>query len=236
MFCSFFFVKKQMNNEINNNNQDLHGDFGDNGDFEDPAEEAEDPSDDEDLSDDEDPSDDEDLSDDEDPSDDEAEDPADDGPADNGRVMDADPVIMPADVHLNREGVTPAQVLQFPVMQAYSDSAGYGVAELARKNLVGPQGTNLQFVQLINRVMERDPVHAQGLMWAQAALFMVRNRIRPLASDLYLLEHLALGTAQKLAEGDAHAVNRRAHLKSQGVLTPDDVVPLDVRESWTGGL
>ena len=91
-------------------------------------------------------------------------------------------------------------------------------------------------MRLIDSTTVVDPTFAQGLMWSQAALFMVKNRLRPLASDLYMLELLALGTTQKLADGDAHAVNRRAQLRSQGVLTPDDVMPLTVRESWTGGL
>ena len=52
--------------------------------------------------------------------------------------------------------------------------------------------------------------------------------------DAKLLGAGVTATMDLLAEGDMHAVNRRAQLTAEGVLKPDgdDVVPLAVREEW----
>ena len=71
---------------------------------------------------------------------------------------------------------------------------------------------------------------------AQISLFLVKNDIKPAVSDLEMLEALAMETGRRLAKGDAHTVNRRAQLTSEGVLAPfgGDVVPLAVRGEWVG--
>ena len=67
---------------------------------------------------------------------------------------------------------------------------------------------------------------------AQVCLFLVKNRIKPMFSDMVLLVPLLKETARLLGEGDITAVNRRHELRVNGVLTADDVVPDAVRSEW----
>ena len=128
-------------------------------------------------------------------------------------------------------GLTTQDVEQYPPIKAYSDKLLYAITDACRKSLVGTEGTNLQMIDAILNGNE-------GLVLGQVCLFLVKNQIKPMASDLFLLVDLVKVTATRLGEGDMHAVNRRQQLTAEGVLKPagDDIVPDAVRAEWVGGV
>ena len=128
-------------------------------------------------------------------------------------------------------GVTTQGVEQYPPMKGLNDKVAYAATDACRKGLVGTDGTNLQMINAINNGNE-------GLVIGQVCLFLVKNQIKPMASDLILLEDLVKETARRLGEGDMQAVNRRQQLTAAGVLKPagDDVVPDAVRAEWVVGV
>ena len=145
-------------------------------------------------------------------------------------MADADvPMILPAQL-LAMWGVTEQEVMeQYPQMTMYSDKALYAIADSIRKSLVGVHGTNLQMINAINNSQDKEM-----LVSIHVGLFLVKNQMKPMEIDAKLLGAGVTATMDLLAEGDMHAVNRRAQLTAEGVLKPDgdDVVPLAVREEW----
>ena len=161
----------------------------------------------------------------EDPAEDPAEDPEDAAAEDPEDA--ADPPVYPARRQMLLERLTIAMASRYPRMQRYSDKLGYLLADACRKAFVGIQGTNIEMMDFIK-------ASDVPIVVAQISLFLVKNQIKPAVSDLAMLEALAMETGRRLAKGDAHTVNRRAQLTSEGVLAPfgGDVVPLAVRGEW----
>ena len=108
----------------------------------------------------------------------------------------------------------------------FSDVMGYAAADSCRKALVGVQGTNLQMLSLV----EDD----DATMLVQVVLWVLKNKMKPTADEVYMLLMLTGETARRLGDGDMHAVNRRHDLTANGVLKPtgDDVVPDEIRYEW----
>ena len=161
----------------------------------------------------------------EDPADDPAEDPEDVAAEDPEDATD--PPLYPSRRQMRRNGLTIAMASRFPRMQRYSDKLGFLAIDACRKAFVGVQGTNIETMDFIK-------ASDAPIVVAQISLFLVKNDIKPAVSDLEMLEALAMETGRRLAKGDAHTVNRRAQLTSEGVLAPfgGDVVPLAVRGEW----
>ena len=147
------------------------------------------------------------------------------------QMAQRDFVIHLPDSLMAKLGVTTQDVEQYPPLKAYSDKLLYAITDACRKSLVGMDGTNLQMMDAIHNGNE-------GLVLGQVCLFLVKNQIKPMASDLTLLEDLVKETATRLGEGDMHAVNRRHQLTAVGVLKPagDDIVPDAVRAEWVVGV
>jgi hypothetical protein len=126
-------------------------------------------------------------------------------------------------------GITEATVEQCPPYKYINDKMLYGATDASRKNLVGVEGTNLQMIEALDG-------NEDGYVMGQVCLYLVKNRIKPMARDVLLLVPLVQITAEKLGEGDIHAVNRRSELTDEGVLKPtgDDIVPDAVRDEWLG--
>jgi hypothetical protein len=126
-------------------------------------------------------------------------------------------------------GVTEDTVEQYPQFSHINDKMLYTITDACRKNLVGVEGTNLQMIQALDG-------NEDGFVMGQVCLFLVKNRIKPMNCDVFLLVPLVQITAEKLGEGDIHAVNRRRELTDEGVLKPtgDDIVPDAVRDVWVG--
>ena len=143
--------------------------------------------------------------------------------AEEGDVEGDVPVLLPRE-QLTEIGVTYEEVEQYPRMTKLSDKVCFATAECCRKNLVGVNGTNLQMMQVIDG--------KDQYVMGQVCLFLVKNRIKPMLSDMVLLVPLLKETARRLGEGDITAVNRRHELRVNGVLTADDVVPGAVRSEW----
>ena len=99
----------------------------------------------------------------------------------------SDPLVLLPVVLLERMGLTPAALEAFDTLHSYMDLLGYEVAESCRREIVGLTGTTLE---LLRAVEGRDM-----LVVGQAALFLVKNRIRPLALDVCVLSELSLETA-----------------------------------------
>ena len=163
----------------------------------------------------------------EDPADDPAEDPEDVAAEDPEDATD--PPLYPSRRQMRLNGLTIAMASRFPRMQRYSDKLGFLAIDACRKAFVGVQGTNIETMDFIK-------ASDAPIVVAQISLFLVKNDIKPAVSDLAMLEALAMETGRRLAKGDAHTVNRRAQLTSEGVLAPvgGDVVPLAVRGEWVG--
>lgn len=123
-------------------------------------------------------------------------------------------------------GVTDEQVDQYPQIVNYSDVLVFAAADACRKGLAGLDGTNLQMMDAID----------DGLLLGQLCLFLVKNRIRPMASDLKMIGDMVMEVGRRLANGDLYSVNRRHQLTNNGVLHPtgDDIVPDAVRAEWLG--
>ena len=134
--------------------------------------------------------------------------------------------ILPPGGKLAELGIAAQDVNQYSPIKAYSDILCYAATDACRKGLVGKNGTNLQMVSVID-----DNEH---FVLGQVCLFLVKNQIKPLASDLFMLDVLVKETARRLGEGDMHAVNRHYQLTCDGVLKPsgDDIVPDAVRATW----
>ena len=136
------------------------------------------------------------------------------------------PVTIP-EAQLARIGLTSDEVAGFPMTNKHTDVLGHGIAELARKSIVGVDGTNIQMVEAIG--------NDDDLYTGQAALYLAKNHLNPTAGDVAMLAPLAEETARRLLSlGDSHTVNRRAELKNTGILTDDDVVPANIRLQWIG--
>ena len=70
-------------------------------------------------------------------------------------------------------------------------------------------------------------------MPGQVVLFLLKNQIKPMASDLLMLSSLVEETAERLGDGNVHAVNRRRELTDDGVLKPTgDIIVPDVLRAW----
>ena len=82
---------------------------------------------------------------------------------------------------------------------------------------------------MINVIRENEK-----LAQSQVVLFLLKNQIKPMASDVFILAPLVEETAKRLGEGNVHAVNRRSKLIDDGVLKPagDDIVPRAIRAAW----
>ena len=123
--------------------------------------------------------------------------------------------------------ITEAEVVQYPELLSINDKLMFAATDACRKGVDGTEGT---IIQMINKV-EDDPV----LLLAQMCLFLVKNKMKPMANDLILISELVLQTAQHLREGHIETVNRRAELIQEGFLKPDvdDVaVPAAERTIW----
>ena len=74
----------------------------------------------------------------------------------------------------------------------------------------------------------------KGLVSAQVVFYLLKNQIKPMASDVFVVSSLVEETAKHLGEGNVHAVNRRSKLIDDGVLKPagDDIVPRAIRAAW----
>jgi len=140
------------------------------------------------------------------------------------QMAEEDVLILPPQGELTRLGATEEDVEQYPQLEAYDDTMVYSVTEFCRKNLVGVDGTNLQMMEVIDG---RDE-----FILGQVCLFLVKNHIKPVCSDLFMLSALLKEMARRLGEGDIQTVNRRHELRANGVLTADDVVPDAVRSKW----
>ena len=134
-----------------------------------------------------------------------------------------DVAIMLPDRQLDLLGITEETAAGYPVMKSVSDKLAYGILENSRRNLVG-RGTNLQMIEVLG---EDDRV-----LIGQICLYLVKNQIKPMISDLVLLVPLVQETARLLGQGDMHAVNRRRELRQSGVLTATGIVPRAVRAEW----
>ena len=143
-------------------------------------------------------------------------------------VADAiqDLAIIPSDAELTKLGITARAVEQYPQLKKYQDIQHYAMADACRKALVGNDGTNLQMINVICENAE--------LVRGQVVLFLLKNQIKPMASDVFVLSSLVEETAKRLGEGDVHTVNRRSKLIDDGVLKPagDDIIPRAIRAAW----
>ena len=148
--------------------------------------------------------------------------------AEDRTVADAiqDPAIIPSDAELTKLGITAQAVQQYPQLKAYHDIQHYAIADACRKALVGNDGTNLQMINVIRE--------NEKLVQSQVVLFLLKNQIKPMASNVFILAPLVEETAKRLGEGNVHAVNRRSKLIDDGVLKPagDDIVPRAIRAAW----
>ena len=140
--------------------------------------------------------------------------------------VNEDFAIIPSDAELTKLGITAQAVEQYPQLKAYQDIQHYAIADACRKALVGNDGTNLQMINVIRE--------NEKLVQSQVVLFLLKNQIKPMASDLLMLSSLVEETAERLGDGNVHAVNRRRKLTDDGVLKPtgDDIVPDALRASW----
>ena len=140
--------------------------------------------------------------------------------------VNEDFAIIPSDTELTKLGITAQAVEQCPQLKAYQDIQHYAIADACRKVLVGNDGTNLQMINVIRENEE--------LVRGQVILFLLKNQIKPMASDVFVLSSLVEQTAKRLGEGDVHTVNRRSKLIDDGVLKPagDDIVPRAIRAAW----
>ena len=139
------------------------------------------------------------------------------------------PIHLPTRI-MTEMDLTTRVVERYPALTSFNDVLLYCLVDACRKSLVGTGGTNLQMINAIDNGNE-------GLVFGQVCLFLVKNQIKPMASDLTLLEPLVKETAIRL-EGDMHAINRRHQLTAAGVLNPagDDIVPDAVRAGWVVGV
>ena len=139
---------------------------------------------------------------------------------------EGDVPILPPDGKLVELGIAAEDVNQYSPIENWSDILLYSATDACRKGLVGKNGTNLEML----RVIDDNEHYVVG----QVCVFLVKNQIKPMASDLFMLVMLVKETARRLADGDIHTVNRRHQLTIDGVLTPlgDDIVPDAVRATW----
>jgi hypothetical protein len=139
-----------------------------------------------------------------------------------------DPPLLPPNSQLESLGVTDDDVMEYPTLVVYDDKLFCAMVDCCRKHFVGVDGTNLQMIDTIGE--------NEGTYMCQVSMFLVKNRIKPLASDVMLLAPGVQETAKRLGHGDIHAVNRRHQLTGEGVLKPagDDIVPDAVRVVWIG--
>ena len=133
----------------------------------------------------------------------------------------------PPDGVMRDLNVTKAEIDAYAESQTINDKAGYAATEAARKGLVGADGTNIQLANYIEG-------NGFQFVYGQALVFLIKNRIKPTALDVFLLSDMIVAFTHYLSEGRAEAVNRRAELIAQGILNPqgDDVVPDFVRNEW----
>ena len=136
-----------------------------------------------------------------------------------------DPLVLPPVTMLERMGLTPADVGAFESLHSLQDVLFFELAEFCRREIVGLNGTTHQ---LLRTVEGRDM-----LVFGQAALFLVKNRIRPLASDVCTMSDLSMEAARRVSRGDIHAVNRRHALVNAGGLT-DGILLVNVRARLVG--
>ena len=140
--------------------------------------------------------------------------------------VNEDFAIIPSDAELTKLGITAQAVEQYPQLKNYQDIQHYAIADACRKALVGNDGTNLQMINVIRENEE--------LVRGQVVFFLLKNQIKPMAFDVFVLSSLVEETAKRLGEGDVHTVNRRSKLIDDGVLKPagDDIVPRAIRAAW----
>lgn len=138
------------------------------------------------------------------------------------------PVVLPPADQLALLGLTEEDVDGFPEITAFTDVLGYVATDACRKGVVGVGGTNLQMVEFLE--------NNEFIEIAQVLLFLLKNRIKPLADDVVLIATLVVETGRRLGEGDMQAVNRRHALTRNGVVKPrgDDIVGEDLRMMWVG--
>ena len=142
-------------------------------------------------------------------------------------MADEDFLLLPPDEELAKLGATKQDVEQYPPLQNVPDTLHCAAADACRKALVGEDGTNLQMIDVIS-------VGNNVLVAGQVCLFLVKNKIKPMAKHVAILAGLVELTAERLGSGSMHAVNRRRELTNNGVLKPtgDDIVPDSVRALW----
>ena len=139
-------------------------------------------------------------------------------------MADEDFLLLPPDEELAKLGATKQDVEQYPPLKKMSDILHYAAADACRKAFVGEDGTNLQMMDVMS-------VGDNLLVAGQVCLFLVKNKIKPMANHVAVLAGLVEITAERLGNGNMHAVNRRRELTNNGVLKPtgDDIVPDSVR-------
>ena len=149
-------------------------------------------------------------------------------PQDEEEVF-VDVPILPPDLHMQRMGATEHDVNIFPKISAYSDKLFYCAMDACRKFLLGVDGTTINLKTMIEQFGDE-------VLLIPLSVFLVKNRIKPMASDVFLLQGLVMEAVLRLSGGDGDTVNRRYNLTNSGVLTPlgDDVVPPAVRAEWVG--
>ena len=137
-----------------------------------------------------------------------------------------DVVVHLTDSIMEQLGVTKEEVEEHPAMTRHDYKLIFAVTEACRKALVGEEGSISQLLAV--------PQLNEGLAIGPACLFLVKNRIKPLARDVLFLADMVKVSAKRLSELDLVAITRCLALFVDGTLshTGDDVVPDNVRAEW----
>lgn len=143
-------------------------------------------------------------------------------------VADENPTIHLPDREYRRLGLTSAVVDTYPSLRNFQDTHGYEFAQFCIRSLIGANGTPLQLKECV------DTPGNEFHMFVKAAEFMVLNQVKPKAQDIEVYMLLGQETVNRLADGDVHAVNRRAALLANGTVTGTGVLPVAVRDVMVG--